>query len=230
MVCTMDRAQSLEALAKDHFDLLVIGAGIVGSRVAYDAARSGKRVALVDAGDFGHATSSASSKLIHGGLRYLPMGDLALIREAHLERVALMTSVAPHLVRPLRFLLPGYRGGPHLSALVAAGLFVYAALSGFREAEMQVVRPSRARELIPAVQLRGMRSAAVYEDAQTHDSRLVLATVAGAAQAGAVVVNYAKVIALEKGSAQVTVDGQALEVRFDRAVNAAGPWVDHVRR
>ena len=226
----MDRAQSLEALAKDHFDLLVIGAGIVGSRVAYDAARSGKRVALVDAGDFGHATSSASSKLIHGGLRYLPMGDLALIREAHLERVALMTRVAPHLVRPLRFLLPVYRGGPHRTAMVAAGLFVYAALSGFREAEMQVVRPSRARELIPAVQLRGMRSAAVYEDAQTHDSRLVLATVAGAAQAGAVVVNYAKVIALEKGSAQVTVDGQALEVRFDRAVNAAGPWVDHVRR
>src|SRR5439155_22025334 len=119
---------------------------------------------------------------------------------------------------------------PHRTAMVAAGLFVYAALSGFREAEMQVVRPSRARELIPAVQLRGMRSAAVYEDAQTHDSRLVLATVAGAAQAGAVVVNYAKVIALEKGSAQVTVDGQALEVRFDRAVNAAGPWVDHVRR
>src|SRR5207237_5451406 len=94
-------------------------------------------------------------KLIHGGLRYLPMGDLALIREAHLERIALMTRVAPHLVRPLRFLLPVYGGGPHRTALIAAGLFVYAALSGFREAEIRVVRPARAHDLIPAVQLRG---------------------------------------------------------------------------
>src|SRR5438876_5877951 len=102
MVPAVNRARALEELSKSHFDLLVIGAGIVGSRIAYDGARAGLRVALVDAGDFGHATSSASSKLIHGGLRYLPMGDLALIREAHLERVALMTRVAPHLVRPLR--------------------------------------------------------------------------------------------------------------------------------
>ena len=91
MVCTMDRAQSLEALAKDHFDLLVIGGGIVGSRVAYDAARSGKRVALVDAGDFGHATSSASSKLIHGGLRYLPMGEAAAMSIVLLQLLVLFT-------------------------------------------------------------------------------------------------------------------------------------------
>ncbi len=230
MVPAVDRGQALEELHKGGFDLLVIGAGIVGSRVAYDAARSGHRVALVDAGDFGHATSSASSKLIHGGLRYLPMGDLALIREAHLERLALMTHVAPHLVRRLRFLLPVYGGGPHRTALIAAGLFVYAALSGFREAEMQVVRPSRARALIPAVQLRGMRSAAVYEDAQTHDSRLVLATVAGAERAGALVLNYAEVTGLERGAAQVRAGGHELEVRFEHAVNAAGPWVDRVRR
>ena len=229
MVPAVNRARALEELSKSHFDLLVIGAGIVGSRIAYDGARAGLRVALVDAGDFGHATSSASSKLIHGGLRYLPMGDLALIREAHLERVALMTRVAPHLVRPLRFLLPVYGGGPHRTALIAAGLFVYAALSGFREAEIQVVRPARAHDLIPAVQLRGMRSAALFEDAQTHDSRLVLATVAGAAREGAVVVNYAGVTALERGLAHVLVGGEALEVSFEHAVNAAGPWVDRVR-
>src|SRR5207237_10061316 len=120
-----------------------------------------------------------------------------LIREAHLERIALMTRVAPHLVRPLRFLLPVYGGGPHRTALIAAGLFLYAALSGFREAEIQVVRPARAHDLIPAVKLRGMRSAALYEAAQTHDSRIVLDTVAGAARAGPMVGRCAEVHAVE---------------------------------
>src|SRR5439155_24849529 len=104
---------------------------------------------------------------------------------------------------PLPVLPPVYGGGPHRTALNAAGLFVYAALSGFREAEIQVVRPARAHDLIPAVQQRGMRSAALFEAAQAHDSRLVVATVAGAAREGAVVVNYAGVTALERGLAHV---------------------------
>src|SRR5438105_15834698 len=100
MVPAVNRARALEELSKSHFDLLVIGAGIVGSRIAYDGSRAGLRVALVDAGDFGHATSSAPSKLIHGGLRYLPMGHPALTPAARPERVALTTRAAPHLVRP----------------------------------------------------------------------------------------------------------------------------------
>src|SRR5947208_15562766 len=97
MVPAVNRARALEELSKSHFDLLVIGAGIVGSRIAYDGSRAGLRVALVDAGDFGHATSSASSKLIHGGLPSLPRGTLALIREPDHERQALLRGVAPYL-------------------------------------------------------------------------------------------------------------------------------------
>src|SRR4051794_20808407 len=95
----------LDRLDGGSVDLLVVGAGIIGSRVAYEAAHAGLRVALVDAGDFGGATSSASSKLVHGGLRYLAAGDVRLVRQLHTERLTLMTRVAPHLVRPLPLLL-----------------------------------------------------------------------------------------------------------------------------
>src|ERR1051326_3909801 len=107
----MQRPDALERLHRARFDLLVIGAGIIGARIAFEAARRGFSVALLDAGDFGGGTSSASSKLIHGGLRYLPMGDVGLVRESHLERRALLDRVAPHLVRPLPFVLPIYGGG-----------------------------------------------------------------------------------------------------------------------
>src|SRR2546427_5399460 len=106
------RAAALEHLASETFDLLVVGAGIIGARTALEAARLGARVALVDAGDFGGATSSASSKLVHGGFRYLQMGDVRLVRESLRERHALLRSVAAHLVRPLTFVMPAYRGGP----------------------------------------------------------------------------------------------------------------------
>src|SRR5207247_3512072 len=125
-----DRGGALERLASGTFDLVVAGAGIVGARAALEAARAGARVALLDAGDFGGATSSASSKLIHGGLRYLQIGDVRLIRESHLERRALLDRVAPHLVRPSTFVLPVYRGGPHRALTVGAGLLTYSALSG----------------------------------------------------------------------------------------------------
>src|SRR5216684_169216 len=103
------RSETWDGLYKRRFDLLVIGAGIIGARVALEAARAGLSVALVDAGDFGGATSSASTKLIHGGFRYLPMGDLALVWESQRERRALMSRVAPHLVRPLPMVLAAYR-------------------------------------------------------------------------------------------------------------------------
>src|SRR6266568_6137489 len=121
------------------FDLLVIGAGNIGSRVALEAAQAGLEVALIDASDFGSGTSQSSSKLIHGGLRYLPMGDVALVRENHLERRALLDRVAPHLVRPLTFVLPIYPNGPHGAAITAAGLVTYSLLSGFRHSRARMV-------------------------------------------------------------------------------------------
>ncbi len=227
----MDRGAALERLASQTFDLLVIGAGIVGARVAYEAARSGATVALLDAGDFGGATSSASSKLIHGGLRYLPMGDLRLVRESHQERRALLDWVAPHLVRPLRFVLPVYRGGPHRAVSVGAGLFTYSLLSGFRHSRARLVGAEGARRLVPPLRTDGMRAAGVYEDAQTHDSRLTLATVTAASRAGAAVLNHLPVAELERAAGRIVAAraGDVL-VRCRAVINAAGPWVDEVRR
>jgi glycerol-3-phosphate dehydrogenase len=227
-----DRAATLERLGSATFDLLVIGAGIIGARVAYEAARTGASVALLDAGDFGGATSSASSKLVHGGLRYLPMGEYRLIRESHRERRALLDRVAPHLARPLAFLLPVYGGGPHRALTIGAGLLVYSLLSGFRHSRARLVGKERARSLVPPLRTEGMRAAGLYEDAQTHDSRLTLATVAAAARAGAVVVNHLPVTALEVAGGRVVAAraGDDVLVRCRSVVNAAGPWVDEVRR
>ena len=126
------RARAFERLCHGTFDLLVVGAGIVGSRVAYDAARAGLRVALVDAADFGGATSSASSKLVHGGLRYLALGRVGLVRRARLEQHALRAHVAPHLVRPLPLVLGIDRDARLGASAVASGVRLYDALSGFR--------------------------------------------------------------------------------------------------
>jgi len=227
----VDRSRTLERLRSETFDLLVIGAGIIGARVAYEAARTGASVALLDASDFGGATSSASSKLIHGGLRYLPMGDVRLIRESHLERRLLLDRLAPHLVRPLAFLLPIYHGGPHRVLATAAGLYTYSLLSGFRHSRARVVGAAAARRLVPPLRTEGMRAAGLYEDAQTHDSRLTLATVAAAAESGAAVLNHAPVTALERAGGRVVAARCGdLVVRCRAAANAAGPWVDAVRR
>jgi glycerol-3-phosphate dehydrogenase len=225
------RATALERLGSETFDLLVVGAGIIGARVALEAARSGARIALVDARDFGWATSSASSKLVHGGLRYLQMYDFGLVREAHRERRALLDGIAPHLVRPLTFVLPVYRGAPHGSAVIAAGMVTYAALSGFRHAGARMVGAARARRLVPSLRTERLVAAGVYEDAQTHDSRLVLATVTAASRAGAVVANYMPITGLETAGGRI-VGARAgdLLIRCGMVVNAAGPWVDEVRR
>jgi len=224
------RSLHRERLASERFDLLVIGGGIVGAGIAEVAARHGLSVALVDRADFGGATSSASSKLIHGGLRYLRMGDLKLVREAHHERRALMRIVAPHLVRRIPFLLPLYRGGPYRPATVQAGIWLYSTLA--RERLGGFVLPARALRSVPDLRLEGLRGCGVYSDAWTHDSRLCLANVRAAAEAGAAVLNYAGVAELltERGRvAGARVDGVGA-VRARAVVNATGPWVDRVRR
>src|SRR5207237_7037212 len=227
----MSRAQTLERLESETFDLIVIGAGIIGARVAYEAAMAGAAVALIDAQDFGSATSSASSKLVHGGLRYLRTFDFDLVREAHLERRALLDRIAPHLVRPLTFGLPVYGGGLRTVAMIEAAMLTYAVLSGFRHSQNRLVGPGTARRLVPDLNTEGVRAAGVYEDAQTHDSRLVLATVTAAARAGAAVLNHARVVGVEPldGHLRAVRVGD-LTVRGRLVVNAAGPWVDEVRR
>lgn len=228
------RGTALDELAARRFDLLVIGAGVIGAGIASEAARTGLAVALVDRADFGSQTSSASSKLVHGGLRYLGLGDIRLVREAQQERRALMRIVAPHLVRRLPFLVPLYRGGPYRPRTMQLALWLYSTLA--RERLGGVVPPVRARQSVPALRLENLHGCGTYVDAWTHDARLCLANVRAAAEAGATVMNYAEVRALERASGRVVgaevrdVLGQAAVPVAARAiVNATGPWVDRVR-
>jgi glycerol-3-phosphate dehydrogenase len=225
----MDRGAALERLASRRFDLLVIGGGIVGAGIAEAASAHGLDVALVDKGDFGGATSSASSKLIHGGLRYLRLGDVGLVREAHHERRLLMRVVAPHLVRRLPFLFPLYEDGPYRPWFVQTGILVYSTLA--RARLNGLVPVERAQRMVPELRGERLRSCALYADAWTNDGRLTLANVRAAAERGATVSNYAEVVAIRAGEgADVAVDGRTLLVRARSVVNAAGPWVDRVRR
>ncbi len=229
------RAASREDLTSKTYDLLVVGSGIIGAGIATEAARAGLRVALVDRGDFGGATSSASSKLIHGGLRYLRLGDVKLVREAHTERRALLGVVAPHLVRRIPFLFPVYRGGPYRAATIQAGLWTYSALA--REKRSRLVRPERARQNVPALRVDGLRGCGVYHDAWTHDGRLCLANVTAAAEGGATVLNYAEVVGLRSASGRICgaeihdrLSEDTVSVDARAVVNATGPWLDTLRR
>jgi glycerol-3-phosphate dehydrogenase len=223
------RDRALEELASRRFDLLVIGGGIIGAGIANEATRAGLAVALVDRRDFGSQTSSASSKLIHGGLRYLRLGDVRLVREAHRERRALLRVVAPHLVRRLPFLLPLYQDGPYRLPTVQLGLWLYSTLA--RERLGGVVAPARARRSVPGLRVDGLRGCGLYTDAWTHDGRLCLANVRAAADRGATVLNYAAVDALRvTGGRLVGAEIAGMAVSARAVVNAAGPWVDAVRR
>ncbi|MFI6901719.1 glycerol-3-phosphate dehydrogenase/oxidase [Nonomuraea sp. NPDC050394] len=227
------REQTREELSRAVFDLLVIGGGILGTSVTWMAAQAGLRVAMVDAGDFAGATSSASSKLVHGGLRYLQTGNLKLVAENHRERRALAADIAPHLVKPLDFVVPVYKGGPHGAAKLGAGVFLYSALSA---ALGRIVGPRKAQELVPELRMDGLRAAAVYGDHQMNDSRVAVMTVRAAVEAGAVVLNHAEVAGLRFSRGSVCgaelrdrLDGTEFGVQAHLVLNATGPWVDELR-
>ena len=238
---TADRAQARQLLSSATYDLLVIGGGILGTAVAWTAAQSGLRVAMVDAGDFAGATSSASSKLVHGGLRYLQTGAVKLVAENHKERRALAIDVAPHLVNPLTFFVPVYKGGPHSAPKLGAGVFLYSALSAFRDGMGRVSTAAHASAQVPALKTEGLRSVAVYGDHQMNDSRVAVMTVRAAVDSGAVVLNHAEVTGLrfsggKPGVGRVTgaelrdkLDGTEFGVNARLVLNATGPWVDHLR-
>ncbi|RKN38197.1 glycerol-3-phosphate dehydrogenase/oxidase [Streptomyces hoynatensis] len=231
------RAETRARLAEAAFDLLVVGGGILGTSVAWHAAQSGLRVAMVDAGDFAGATSSASSKLVHGGLRYLQTGAVRLVAENHHERQVLARDVAPHLVNPLTFHLPVYRGGPHGAAKLGAGVFAYSALSAFRDGVGRVISPARAAAVNPALRTEGLRAVAVYQDHQMNDARVAVMTVRAAVQSGATVLNHAEVVGLRHTGGRVTgaevrdrLGGAEFGIEARLVLNATGPWVDHLRR
>ncbi|MFE6803409.1 FAD-dependent oxidoreductase [Streptomyces sp. NPDC057681] len=230
------RAETREQLSKAQYDLLVIGGGILGISTAWHAAQSGLRVALVDAGDFAGATSSASSKLLHGGLRYLQTGAVKLVAENHFERRAVSRQVAPHLANPLTFYLPVYKGGPHGAAKLGAGVFAYSALSAFGDGVGHLLSPAKAQQDVPELRTENLKAVAVYGDDQMNDARMALMTVRAAVDSGAVVLNHAEVTGLRFTRGRVTgadlkdrVDGEEFGVNARLVLNATGPWVDHLR-
>ena len=227
----------LDALAREHFDVLVVGGGITGCGIARDAALRGLRVALVEKDDFASGTSSRSSRLIHGGLRYLEHGHLHLVFEASAERRRLLR-LAPHLVRPLEFVWPVYAGARVPRWKLSAGLALYDALSLFRNVSPhQRLNTTETLQREPMLRRDGLRGGARYFDAGTDDARLTLANAIGAVEAGAVVANHAALRelhwhndAVDRASVEDRLTGSRIDVRARVVVNATGPWSDAVRR
>jgi glycerol-3-phosphate dehydrogenase len=239
----ISREAALAALQQDAFDVVVIGGGITGAGVALDAATRGYSVALVERADFSSGTSSRSSKLVHGGLRYLQNFDLGLVREALLER-GLLTTLAPHLVRPLPLIVPSF-GGKRPDRMLGTGLHLYDRMSRELRRNAQVdwspdkhrmIEGDEVLELIPALAAKEPTGGYLFYDCQTDDSRLVLTVLGEAERFGAVAANRLEVPSViydESGSARgVRVqdrlgDGE-FEVRAGTVVNATGVWADRI--
>jgi len=248
------RADALATLERDEFDVVVIGGGITGAGVALDAASRGYSVALVERHDYAGGTSSRSSKLIHGGLRYLQNFDLGLVREALLER-QLMVNLAPHLVRPLPLLIPAF-DGRRPDRVLGVGLNMYDVMATERRRRRGGDEPRRRRvdeeswspdrhrtidaeetlRLLPALAAREPTAAYLFYDCQTDDVRLTLTILGEAERYGAVCSNAVEVTALVERDGRAAgvlcrdaIGGGDLEVRAANVVNATGVWADRIR-
>jgi glycerol-3-phosphate dehydrogenase len=244
----IQRRDALAAFESDRFDVVVIGGGITGAGTALDAGTRGYSVALVERADYAAGTSSRSSKLVHGGLRYLQQFDLGLVREALLER-AVLVQLAPHLVRPLPMLVPFF-GGKRPHRLTGVGLNMYDAMAreirmpGRRGDDPEEWSPDRHRviegdevtELLPALAEREPTSAYLFYDCQTDDVRLVFTVLGEAERFGAVCANRCQALELLEHEGRAAgvrcrdlVSGGEVEIRGDTVVNATGVWADRIK-
>jgi glycerol-3-phosphate dehydrogenase len=229
------RQENVERLSQEEFDLLIIGGGITGVAIARDAAMRGFHTALTEKDDFGSGTSSRSTRLIHGGIRYLEYGEFKLVFDASSER-RLMRKIATRLVRPLAFLYPLYPGQKPPAWKLRLAMILYDVLSLFRNTQRhRWLRPEEVRRREPLVAGRGLLSAARYYDAQVDDARLTLMTAKAAHLHGAVVANYARAVGLTKAGGHVAgarvldeIHRREIEVRARVVVNATGVWTDEV--
>ena len=247
------REEALSAFESERFDVVVVGGGITGAGVALDAASRGYSVALVERDDYAVGTSSRSSKLVHGGLRYLQNFDLGLVREALLERT-IMTNNAPHLVQPLPLLVPAF-DGKRPERLLGVGLNMYDVMAsergGWRRRKKdadgdgvpdwypdrhRIIDRDEVVRLAPALAERDPNAAYLFYDCQTDDTRLVLTVLGEAERYGAVLANRCNVLGLldEGGradgvSVRDELSGREIELRADNVINATGVWADQIR-
>ncbi|SDG83697.1 glycerol-3-phosphate dehydrogenase/oxidase [Klenkia brasiliensis] len=234
------RAAAWAALAAEEFEVLVVGGGVTGAGVALDAATRGLKTAMVEARDFASGTSSRSSKLFHGGLRYLEQFDFGLVREALHERDLAVNRISPHLVKPLQFLYPLTHRvweRPYVTAGLALydGLARFGALSEPMPAQKHLTRTG-ARKLFPALRPDALVGAVRYYDAQADDARHTLTVALTAAKYGATVLNSAEVVSFTRVGGRVVgarvrdvETGQEVDVRSEVVVNATGVWTDDLQ-
>jgi glycerol-3-phosphate dehydrogenase len=232
-----DRSRALAAMQEDELDLVIVGGGVVGAGAALDAVTRGLSVGILEARDWASGTSSRSSKLIHGGLRYLEMLDFRLVREALKERGLLLQRLAPHLVRPIPFIYPlTHRGWERL--YVAAGLSLYDALASASSTASGVPRHKhltkrQALRLVPSMRKDALVGAVQYYDAQVDDARHTMFLVRTAAAYGALAANRSRVTGFIRQGERVTgvrvrdlESGHDIEIRAKQVLNATGVWTD----
>jgi glycerol-3-phosphate dehydrogenase len=232
----IDRSALLARLREDRlWDVLVIGGGATGLGIAVDAAARGLSTVLIEARDFAAGTSSRSTKLIHGGVRYLAQGNVKLVREALTERATLIAN-APELVHAMEFVVPCYRW--HERAMLRVGLGLYDTLAGARGiGPTEWLSPAETLRRLPTVRARGLHGGVSYWDAQFDDARLAIALMRTACRLGAVALNYLPVHALQKDGGRIVAaratdaeTGEAFTLRARAVFNASGVWGDAVRR
>lgn len=232
----VDRHKFISRLKSEHFDLLVVGGGITGAGIALDAASRGLSVALVEKNDFAFGTSSRSTKLIHGGLRYLKQLEFGLVKEVGSER-AVVHKLAPHLVIPDKMLLPLTEGQTLGYWITSIGLKIYDWLAGVRkEDQRKMLTRNQTLRLEPLLKKKGLKGGAIYAEYRTDDARLTLEIVKTAFSYGVVALNYLRVddFIYQEGKVQGAhcvdeLSGNSLTIQASLVVNATGPWVDELR-
>ncbi|MFD1204228.1 glycerol-3-phosphate dehydrogenase/oxidase [Sporosarcina contaminans] len=237
MLSSITRPKVKQFMRDYQFDLLVIGGGITGAGIALDAVTRGLSVALIDMQDFAAGTSSRSTKLVHGGLRYLKQFELKIVSETGKERDIVYHN-ALHVTEPERMLLPFHKGGTFGKLTTAAGLFVYDKLAGVRKEERrEMLTAEETLEMEPLLKREGLLGGGHYVEYRTDDARLTIETMKKAVQKGALCLNYAKMEQFNYYNGKVVgalvkdmLNGEMFSIDATVVVNASGPWVDEVRK
>ncbi|WP_409253779.1 glycerol-3-phosphate dehydrogenase/oxidase [Bacillus sp. SCS-153A] len=235
---SLQRSEIKESLVRERFDLTVIGGGITGAGIALDAAARGMKVALVEMQDFAAGTSSRSTKLVHGGLRYLKQLEVKMVAEVGKEREIVYEN-GPHVTNPERMLLPIHKGGSFGKFSTSAGLWVYDFLAGVKKTERRkMLSASQTLEVEPLINRKGLKGGGCYVEYRTDDARLTIEVMKKAIEHGALALNYVKAERFiydenkkVKGiHARDVFSGEVFEIHSEKVVNASGPWVDEVRK